>query len=197
MGVYNVSMIYSIAGKLVFKKDNFLVLEAGGVAFKVFAPASVLAGLPGAGTQIKIFTFVYFREDSIELYGFLSETELTLFERLNSISGIGPKSALGILGIAKIEQLVAAINEGRIELLTRASGIGRKTAERVILELKGKLSLTAAPQTISLMESDVELEETLISLGWNRNQAKTAIGKIDTKISSFKDRLKEALKKSR
>jgi len=190
-------MIYSISGRLAFKKENFLVLEAGGVAFKVFAPASVLAALPGSGATVKIFTYLYFREDSIELYGFLSEKELELFERLNSISGIGPKSALGILGIAKIEQLVAAINEGKIELLTRASGIGKKTAERIILELKGKLSLTTAPQILSLMESDVELEETLISLGWSRAQAKGAIGKIDSKITNFKDRLKEALKKAK
>src|SRR3989338_1292817 len=161
-------MIYSIAGKLVFKKDNLLVLEVGGLSFKIFSQASVLAALPESGATVKIFTYLYFREDSIELYGFLSEKELELFQALNSISGIGPKSALGILGVTKIEQLVAAINEGKTELLTRASGIGKKTAERIILELKGKLSLIAAPQVISLMESDVELEETLISLGYSR-----------------------------
>jgi len=190
-------MIYSIAGKLVFKKDNFLVLEVGGLSFKIFSPASVLAALPESGATVKIFTYLYFREDSIELYGFLSEKELELFQALNSISGIGPKSALGILGVTKIEQLVAAINEGKTELLTRASGIGKKTAERIILELKGKLSLIAAPQVISLMESDVELEETLISLGYSRAEAKAAIGKIDPKITSFKDRLKEAFKKAK
>ena len=190
-------MIYSITGILAFKKENFIVVDTGGISFKIFPSAHLLNNLPGAGEKIKVFCFLYFREEILELYGFSNEKELELFERLNTISGIGPKSALGILGITKTEQLVAAINEGKTELLTRASGIGRKTAERIVLELKGKLSLTAAPQTLSLMESDLELEETLISLGFNRNQAKAAIGKIDPKTTNFKDRLKEALRKAK
>ncbi len=190
-------MIHSITGALAFKKENYLVVESGGMGFKIFAPASVLGNLPTTGSSIKIFCHLQVREDALELYGFLSEQELGLFERLTSVSGIGPKSALGILSLGKVDQLVAAINEGRTELLTRASGIGKKTAERVILELKGKLSLTMAPQTLSLMESDLELEETLISLGYSRAQAKSAISKIDGKIVNFKDRLREALKKTK
>ena len=190
-------MIHSVAGKLLLKKDNFLIVEAGPIAFKIFAAASVLANLPSPGSQVKIFCYLHVREDALELYGFLSEKELELFEKLNSISGIGPKSALGVLSIAKIDQLIAAINEGKTELLTRASGIGRKTAERIVLELKGKLDLIRAPQALSLMESDLELEETLVSLGYSKNQAKTAIAKIDPKITNFKDRLKAALKSAK
>lgn len=190
-------MIYSISGTLSLKKENFIVLETENIGFKIFPSAHLLNSLPQGGGKIKVFCFLYFREDALELYGFSSEKELELFERLNTISGIGPKSALGILGITKIEQLVAAINEGKTELLTRASGIGRKTAERIVLELKGKLSLTTAPQVLSLMESDVELEETLISLGYSRAQAKAAISKIDPKITNFKDRLKEALRRTK
>ena len=194
---YNVVMIYSLTGKLVSKHENFFIIETSGIAFKIFSSAGVLANLPTLGNQFKIFTHLYVREDALELYGFLNEQELGLFEKLNSVTGIGPKSALGILGIGKIDQLIAAINEGRTELLTRASGVGRKTAERIVLELKGKLSLTASPQALSLMESDVELEETLMSLGYNRVQAKTAISNIDPKITNFKDRLKEALRKAK
>lgn len=188
-------MLYSLSGILTFKKEHLFGLETGGVTFKVFAPASVISNLPPVGERLKIFTYLYVRDEALELYGFLSEKELELFERLNTISGIGPKSALGILGITKIDQLVAAINEGKTELLTKASGIGRKTSERIVLELKGKLSTASAPQVLSLMESDVELEEVLLSLGYSRAQAKAAIIKIDPKITNFKDRLKEALKK--
>lgn len=190
-------MIYSIAGTLVLKKENFLVVEAGPVAFKVFTAAAVLANLPPAGNTVKLFCYLHVREDALELYGFLSAQELELFQALNSVSGIGPKSALGVMGVAKADQLVAAINEGRTELLTRASGIGRKTAERIVLELKGKLSLTLAPQLVSLMESDVELEETLVSLGYTRGQAKNSIARLDPKITGFKERLKEALRQAK
>lgn len=190
-------MIYSIAGSMVFKKEHFFVLDAHGVSFKIFTSANTLANLPPGGSPAKAYCHLHVREDAMELYGFLSEKELELFEKLNTVTGIGPKSALGILGVTKIEQLVAAINEGKTELLTRASGIGKKTAERAVLELKGKLSLTSSPELLTLMESDVELEETLVGLGYSRAQAKTAIQKIDPKISGFKERLKEALKRAR
>lgn len=190
-------MLYSLFGKLVSKKENFIVIETFGIGFKIFISANVLKNLPPAGESLKVFVYLYLRQDGFELYGFLNEKELFLFEKLNSISGIGPKSAMGILSIAPLEQLTAAINEGKTELLTRASGIGKKTAERTILELKGKLSSESQAQIISLMESDVELEETLTSLGYSRSQAKNAISKIDPKYTSFKDRIKEALKNLR
>ncbi len=190
-------MIYSLAGTLAAKKQNFFVVDVGAISFKIFGSPNTLVVLPEIGKDIKIFTYLNVREDALELYGFISERELELFEKLNSVSGIGPKSALGILGISKIEQLIAAINEGRTELLTRASGIGKKTAERVILELKGKLSAIASPQMLSLMESDLDIEETLISLGYTRVQAKAALAKIDPKITGFKERLKEAIKRAK
>lgn len=190
-------MIHSISGTLVQKRDNFFVVDTGQIAFKLLASGGILSRLPALGEKIRVYSYLYFREDALELYGFLEEKELGLFEKLNSVSGIGPKSALAVMGVVQIDQLVMAINEGRIELLTRASGIGRKTAERIILDLKGKLSLTAAPQTLSLMESDLELEETLVALGYGRAQAKTALQNIDPKITGFKERLKEALRRTK
>ncbi len=190
-------MIYAVTGKLKVKRPPYFAVEVGGVSFKLMASAGVLAALPEIESTVSIFTHLHVREDALELYGFLTEQELFLFESLNSVSGIGPKSALGIMGIAKVDQLMAAINEGRTELLTRASGIGKKTAERIVLELKGKLSRIAAPQTLTLMESDAELEEILIGLGYNRQQAKTYIARIDPKINGFTERLKEALKQGK
>jgi Holliday junction DNA helicase RuvA len=186
-------MIYALTGNVVAKREHFFVLDAHGVSFKIAAPAGVLSVLPDPPGEVKVFTYLHVREDALELYGFSNEQELALFESLNSVSGIGPKSALGIMGIARADKLAAAINEGRTELLTRASGIGKRTAERIILELRGKLSSTTAPQTLSLMESDLELEETLVALGFSQSQAKTALQEIDPKITGFKERLRAAL----
>ncbi len=194
-------VIYSLSGKLIGHKDNFIILEAGGIGFRVFLSSRTAQSLPQIGSNIKIFCSLYNREsEPFELFGFLTEQELYLFEKLNTVSGIGPKTALAILGVAPIDQLIAAINAGKTDLLTKASGIGKKTAERVVVDLKGKLEgmgREASEQSLSLMESDVELEETLMSLGYNRQQAKAAISKLDPTIIGFKERLKEALKKSR
>jgi Holliday junction DNA helicase RuvA len=160
-------------------------------------PKNAVSALVNVGASLKLHTYLAVREDSLDLYGFPDAKSLELFERLISVSGIGPKSALAILGIAPVDQLAAAINEGRTELLTRVSGIGKKTAERVVLELKGKLSLTSSPQMLELMESDAELEETLSSLGFSRAQAKAAVSRVPKEITDFKARLKEALKNSK
>ena len=141
--MYNIIMIYSIYGTLALKKENYAVVEAGGIGFKIFMPKSIVANLPDAGASVKIFSYLNVKQDGMDLYGFLSPKELELFERLISVSGVGPKSALGIMGVAAADQIAAAINEGKSELLTRVSGVGKKTAERVVLELKGKLSLTS------------------------------------------------------
>lgn len=194
-------MIYSLSGKLVGKKENFVVLESGGIGFKVFLSQRAAQSLAQTGSNIKIFCSLFSRENEpFELFGFLTEQELYLFEKLNTVNGIGPKTAMAILGVAPIDQLVAAINIGKTDLLTKASGIGKKTAERVVLDLKGKLdsgTVQQSSQTLQLMESDVELEETLLSLGYSRQQAKSAISKINPATSGFKDRLKEALKKAK
>jgi Holliday junction DNA helicase RuvA len=187
-------MLYHISGTLKAKKENFLVLEtSGGISFRVVASPQTLSKIPSTGSSLSLFTYLHVREDALELYGFATEAELNLFEKLISVSGIGPKSAMGILGVSNIDQLIAAINEGRTELITRASGIGKKTAERVVLELKGKLGAVNTGEMLTLMESDVELEETLVGLGYTRAQAKAAIGKIDSKIIGFKERLKATL----
>lgn len=194
-------MIYSLTGKVVGKKENFIILEAGGIGFKVFLSARSAQSLPQGEAVIKIFCSLYNKENApFELFGFLDEQELYLFEKLNTVSGIGPKTAMSVMSVAPVGQLGAAINEGKTELLTKASGIGKKTAERVIIDLKGKLSVGTkehSSDVINQMESDVELEDTLISLGYTRQQAKAATAKIDPKISGFKERLKEALKKAK
>jgi len=187
-------VIYSVTGILKLKQQGYAVIEAAGVGYKVYCPLFVLSRLPATGEMVTLLTHHHMREDSQDLYGFLSDQELSLFESLISINGVGPKSGMGIMGVAGVTELVAAINEGRADLLTKASGVGRKTAERVILELKGKLTFADTSATIGQMESDVDLEETLVSLGYSKAQARAAIGKIDPSIKVFNERLKAALK---
>lgn len=176
------------------KKNNFFVVEVGGVAFRVRTSFNVLKSLPQIGKNVNLFTYLHVREDALELYGFLAEEELELFEMLISVSGIGPRSALGILGVEKPEKLKAAIGEGRSELLTKASGIGKKTAERIVLELRSKIKLEGAEKIVGIMESDHDIIEALANLGYTKTQAKDALSKIDSKTTKMEDRIKEALR---
>jgi Holliday junction DNA helicase RuvA len=187
-------MIYSLEGVLKRKQDTWAVIEVSGIGYKVTLPLFVMSKLPSVGEKVSILTHHHIREDASDLYGFMSDDELSLFESLISVSGIGPKSAMGIMGVAPIGELVAAINEGRVDLLSKASGVGKKTAERAILDLKGKLTFADTSGTIKKMEGDSELEETLVGLGYSKAQAKTAISKIDPAIVSFQDKLRAVLR---
>ena len=187
-------MIHTLAGNVTVKREQFVVVEVAGVGFKVIVAKNLVAKLPAVGEAVKLFTYLHVREDILALYGFLTEKELALFEQLNTISGIGPKSAVGIMSVAAVDQIVAAINEGKTELLTRVSGVGKKTAERVVLELKGKLAMSDSGPYVEQMETDADLEEALVSLGYTKPQARAVIAKINPKTEGISARLKEALR---
>jgi holliday junction DNA helicase RuvA len=187
-------MIHSISGKLDAVLETSVAVDVGGVGFRIYTHERVRRGLPPLGERVKFFCHLVVREDALELYGFLVPEELRFFELLISVSGVGPKSALSILEIADTKNLSAAIKEGRPDLLTRASGIGRKTAERIILELKTKVRAESSEATVKTMESDADIVETLVSLGYRRDQAKSALAKVDPKIINLEPRLKAALK---
>ena len=192
-------MIHSLKGTLTEKQTNSFAVEIGlpgqgGVSFLVKSSQNVVKSLPETGSLVKVFTYLHVREDALELYGFLNKEELSLFEMLIGISGIGPKSALGILGMESPEKLRAAIAEGRAELLTKASGIGKKTADRIILELQNKMVRAGSEKIVGIMESDYDLAEALVNLGYTRTQVKTALSKVSPKTVKLEDRLKEALK---
>lgn len=187
-------MIYSLKGRLAEKRDNFFVVEISGIGFRVKTAFNVVKSLPEIGGPVNVFTYLHVREDVLELYGFLNQDELRFFEMLIGISGIGPKSALGVLSVEKIEKLKAAISEGRSELLTKASGIGKKTADRIILELRGKLKQEGAGKIVGAMESDQDIIEAFANLGYAKSQAKEALARVDSKIIKMEERIKEALK---
>lgn len=187
-------MIYSLKGKLLAKKENYFVVDVGGVSLKVNSSFGAVKNLPQTGEAVSVFTHLHVREDALELYGFLNESELQFFEMLINISGIGPKSAIGILGVESVDKLKAAISEGRAELLTKASGIGKKTADRIILELQSKLKQEGSARIVGIMESDQDIVEALSNLGYTRSQAREALVKVDPKITKMEERIKEALK---
>lgn len=187
-------MLYSIDGTVASKKGSYAVVETAGLGLKIFGSQRMLDSLPSIGSPVKLFCHLHVKEDSLELYGFRKEDELRLFELLISVSGVGPRSALVILGLADPESVTAAIKEGRPDLLTRASGIGKKTAERIILELRTKVEAKESEEAIKKMETDSDLVEALANLGYSRNQAKDALSRVAAATVNLEDRLREALK---
>jgi len=167
-------------------------VELAGLGFKIFVAARTLGRLRGESAEF--FTHLHVKEDALDLYGFLSRAELKFFEQLISISGVGPKSALSIMDVAEIEKIIAAIQEGRPDLLTEASGIGRKTAERIIVELRGKVAATGSGEIVKTMESDADILETLVSLGYKKDAARAALEKLEKGVRGAEARIKAALK---
>ena len=186
-------MIYSIDGTLALKDDHFAVVETGGLGVKLFASRLTLEGLPPPGARTKFFCHLHVREDALDLFGFTTEAELTFFEMLISVSGVGPRSALAILDTGPLAELAAAIKENRPDLLARAPGIGRKTAERVIVELRNKVQSAKSEATVAKMETDSDLLEALTSLGYRRDDARAALAKIGEEVEGTEARLRAAL----
>lgn len=188
-------MLSSVEGKIEFKGERFCVLNVGGVGYKVFTTQETLKKIPEKGSNVKLWTHLYVREDALELYGFLSFAELDLFETLIHVPGIGPKGALGVLAIAPVDTLKKAIAAGDTSYLTRVSGIGRKTAEKIVLELKEKMAgkgvLVEAPE----LKEEADALEALVSLGYSQREAREALQQIPEEVKSIEKRIQGALKK--
>jgi len=190
------TMISYLQGKILNKSQNYVIIKVGDIGYQVFVNSLMFADLE-IGQEVEIYTHQYVREDALDLYGFKSMAELEMFESLISISGIGPKSALGVLAIASVENIKESIARGDSALLTKVSGIGRKTAERVVLELREKISQTTDDRrqtTESGMVSGDEID-ALMAFGYSMTQARDALRAVDAKIKDSGERIKEALKK--
>lgn len=190
---YNEFVIHTVTGKIVEIGGQFAVIESGGIGYKVHCPIRSLEKLKGAG-ETKVYTHLQVRDDGMDLFGFETAAELVLFELLISVSGVGPRSALSVMNVAGLRELSAAIKSGKAELLTKAAGVGRKTAERIVVELKEKVKSDASAEEVRAMESDTDLIETLIALGYRRDDARHALAGVDAKIAGLEPRLKAALK---
>lgn len=171
-------MIAHLRGKLLAKHPNQAIVETAGVGYDVTISVPTFSDLPAAGAEVSLHIHTHVREDVIALYGFLRSQEKVLFEKLISVSGIGPKLAITILSGMAADEMVSAIRSNNLVQLTRVPGIGKKTAERMVLELRDKLpeagpASVAAVSTLSSTEEDVL--SALVNLGYQRAAAEKAL----------------------
>ncbi|HXK35310.1 MAG TPA: Holliday junction branch migration protein RuvA [Candidatus Paceibacterota bacterium] len=182
-------MIAYLEGKIIAKDQKSLtLLTAGGIGYKINVSADTLTKI-GERQAAALWTHLAVREDALLLFGFLSKGELQFFEILISVSGVGPKTALGVIGIASIETLKKAIGSGDTTYLNKVSGIGKKTAAKIVLELRDKLgALKEGPA----LKTEIDALEALATLGYSKEEAREALKKV--KAESTEAKVKEALK---
>lgn len=187
-------MIASLSGTIQKIGKDHLILKVGGVGIRVFVPRTVLENVGGVGRSLSLHTHLLVREDALTLFGFETEDDLTLFEVLLGISGIGPKVALSILSTLSPELLKSAILREETVVLQRVPGIGKKTAERLMFQLREKLDLTAESAGIPLVtDMDADVIELLTSLGFSIVEAQSALQRIPREIKEIDARLQAAL----
>ena len=185
-------MIARLKGKIEFLKDGYAVVDVSGVGYKVYLSAFSLGKIAGA-ENVELFIHTHVREDILALYGFLSCDELDIFELLISVSGVGPRSALGILSIADPKTIRTAIINEDPGILTKVSGVGKRTAERVIVELKNKVAdLTVGEKEGVVADSDAL--EALASMGYSVSEAREALKGVAKDVKDVGERVKLALK---
>jgi Holliday junction DNA helicase RuvA len=187
-------MIAFLAGKIITKHDQAIVVLVNDVGYLVHAVPDIL--VKPIDTQVELHIHHVVREDSQDLYGFITEQELLMFKTLISVSGVGPKTALGILSVTSVNNLKNAVASGDVKLLTTFSGIGKKTAERLLVELKDKIMIFGLPDEKSVIagSEDMEVLAALEQFGYSAMDARKAIIEIPKEISGVEARLKAALK---
>ena len=188
-------MISSLQGRVESLGGDWVIINVGGIGFQVHMPTSTLSTLGAIGKEVRLYTHFHLREDNANLYGFATTEELSLFQTLIGVSGIGPKLGLAMLSGMSVEQLVTAIATGSADLLTVIPGIGKKTASRIILELKEKIGagwiITPATQ---LAQENTEVLAALTSLGYSAAEATKAVATLPaTSDLSLEEKVKLAL----
>ncbi len=194
-------MLAYINGKIEIKTNEYVIADVGGIGYKIFMSESSLAELE-LGSNKKIFTYMKVREDDISLYGFLNNEELLTFELLISVGGVGAKTAIGILSNIAPSSFALAVISNDVNTLKKLPGIGAKTAQRIILELKDKMkSESAISQTDEEIKTTVKLDskvedamEALTVLGYNRKEIEKVLDKIETKELDVEGIIKAGLK---
>lgn len=183
-------MIASLRGQVTARDERTLTIDVHGIGWQVFVAPKTLERYP-VGSHITLTTHLQVREDAMELYGFTSPKEQRLFEKLITVSGVGPKVAMAILAAASVDDLEAAIERGQAEVLTKVSGVGTKTAERIMVDLKGKLA--SLGQTGDTALSSVI--DALVGLGYSPKEAREAAVSTSN-AAAVEERIKQALKRS-
>lgn len=188
-----------IDGIVAWKNSDSIVIEAGGIGYQIMVSGATLSAAPAAGQRMKVYTLLNVREDAMELYGFYSMEEKRMYERLRSVNGVGPRTALQILSAMSIRDLSIALVAGDAAALTKVPGIGKKTAQRLMLELKDKLEendLTAAAISPKVSQQGPEAEAiaALISLGYASAEAAKAVSMVAGKTDKADEMIFLALK---
>lgn len=186
-------MIAKLTGKIAHIDIKYIVVDANGIGYKVWVTNETLEKSGDLGEDISLWTHHAVREDSEDLFGFPLRETLEIFELLITISGIGPKTALGILNTTTIDTIREAVETGDISYLTKISGIGKKIAEKIILELRDKLGANPKDYVGTNKDGAVAID-ALISLGYSEREARDAIKKVGKEVSGTQDIVKAALK---
>lgn len=187
-------MISYLSGIIKHKNDKSVTLNVNGVGYKIFVCQPILKKIK-AEQEKEFFCHLYMREDSLQLYGFESQDEKRFFELLISISGVGPKSALQALSIAKLTEIKKAILRGDPSLLRKVSGIGQKTAERIVVELKNKLEdMPMGDEKISLTGGEAGAFDALMGLGYTASEVREALRQVPAEVEDENEIIKQVLK---
>ncbi len=197
-------MIYSLRGKLTVKELGFAVIECGGVGYGCKTSYNTISRLGDIGSEAMLYTYLYVREDIVELFGFADQQELNCFKLLISVSGVGPKAATSILSDMTPEKFAFYVASGDSKSFTRTKGIGAKTAQRIVLELKDKISsesisgsvsgdAAAFSASASASDSVSEALEALMVLGYSQGETAPVLGKLDPSLST-QELIKETLR---
>ncbi|MGN0134042.1 MAG: Holliday junction branch migration protein RuvA [Anaerotignum sp.] len=198
-------MIAYIKGTLERRAESYIIIETGGIGYQIFVSPATLAKLPQTGERVKVFTYFSVKEDGVSLYGFASAEEQEMFHKLLTVSGVGPKGALGFLSQLTPQEIILAIISEDVKTLSKAPGVGRKTAQRVILELKDKFKTEEALSMGEELQGDAETSvggdakfeaiDAMTALGYSRSEAAKAVNAVAAEGMSTEDILKAALKK--
>ena len=186
-------MIAFVKGTIADISDRSVIIETQGVGYEVATTTDTLA-VAKLGSEMALFTHLVVREDSMELYGFKSRQELTFFQMLITVSGVGPRSAIAIVSLGSIDSIQRAIGAGDATYLTSVSGIGRKTAEKIIIDLRDKLAALGHNAASGELSGDSDVIEALMKLGYTREEGRDAIKRIPATAVTLNDKLREALK---
>jgi len=187
-------MISSLEGKVLLKSEKYFILETNGIGYKIFCSEKTLSKIPQTGQNIKVWTYLSVKENGWDLFGFLNFEELDLFELLITISGIGPKTAMNILGVASVADLQEAIVLGDETILGKVSGIGKKMAQKIVLELKSKVKKLSKGDS-SGVAGDIEVIDALVSLGYRIYEVREILQKLPAEIKGVENRVRETLKR--
>ena len=195
-------MIYSLNGKLIYTDEKSAVVECGGVGFRCFTSHKTLAQLPKVNENVMLYTYMAVREDACDLYGFFDANELEFFKMIISVNGIGPKLGISILSDFTPEQVALYITSGDAKAIAKANGVGAKTAQRIVLELKDKISgsmlsgsadLSAVANVNTASGNASEAIEALIAIGFTQADASKCVARLDPSLA-VEEMIKQALK---